>query len=230
MPSPFRSAAATETGLDARGVVDLGGEGAVAVVEQHAHGVAAVVRDGEVGLAVAVQVRRRDRRGARCPWGSRPWRRSRAPRCTGGRTPRRRSSAPPPQATGVPPAQTPAWQVLPMRHASPSRQAVPSATGTWTGTPSSHTSSVQGLPSSTGTHAAPPAPPPPPVLGVVPPTPPVPLGPAPVVLRVTSSVDLRPHPSGPASDPSTSEETASRRAPASIPGRRRSSSGEIAHG
>ena len=63
LPSPLKSATATEAGLVPTAIVDGGREGAVAVAEEHAHGVAAVVGDGEVGLAVAVQVRHRDRAG-----------------------------------------------------------------------------------------------------------------------------------------------------------------------
>jgi ankyrin repeat protein len=50
-------------GAAARGVVVLGSEGAIAVVEQHAHGVAPEVRDGEVGHSITVQIRCRDRPG-----------------------------------------------------------------------------------------------------------------------------------------------------------------------
>ena len=64
LPSPLTSATATESGDPARGVGGLGSEGAVAVSQQHAHGVAAVVGDDEVGHAVAVEVRDRDRCGS----------------------------------------------------------------------------------------------------------------------------------------------------------------------
>jgi hypothetical protein len=44
----------------ARGVVERAGEGAVAVVEQHAHRILIRARGDEVDRAVTVQVRRRD--------------------------------------------------------------------------------------------------------------------------------------------------------------------------
>lgn len=53
--------ASSGTDSRARGVVDLGGEGAVAIVEQHADRVVAPVRDSEVRVAIAIQIRRGDR-------------------------------------------------------------------------------------------------------------------------------------------------------------------------
>ena len=50
-------------GLAADGVVGLGLERAVAVAQQDAHRVAAVVGHGQVGLAVAVEIAHRDGQG-----------------------------------------------------------------------------------------------------------------------------------------------------------------------
>ena len=61
LPSPLTSPTATERGDEPTAKVAGSAEGAVAVAQQHAHGVAAVVGDDEVGLAVAVDVR--DRHG-----------------------------------------------------------------------------------------------------------------------------------------------------------------------
>ena len=72
LPSPFRSPTATESGCVPGAVVALGREGAVAAVEEHAHGVRRTdVRGREVGLAVAVQVADRDRVGVASRCGSR---------------------------------------------------------------------------------------------------------------------------------------------------------------
>ena len=57
LPSPLRSATATEAGPLPAGKVRRGLEGAVAVAQQHAHVVAAVVGGDDVGDAVAVEVR-----------------------------------------------------------------------------------------------------------------------------------------------------------------------------
>ena len=65
--------------------------------------------------------------------------------------------------TGVPVAQTPAWQVSEPLQRSPSSQSVPSAAGTWLTTPvaGAQLSVVHGLPSSTaeapGRHVPPPS-------------------------------------------------------------------------
>ena len=57
LPSPFRSAIASEAGPLPAGKVCCAAERAVAVAQEHAHGVAAVVGRDDVGDAVASQVR-----------------------------------------------------------------------------------------------------------------------------------------------------------------------------
>ena len=57
-PSPLKSPATMASGIGPHGVGDLVLEGAVAVAQQHRHGVVALVCDGQVGAAVAVEVPR----------------------------------------------------------------------------------------------------------------------------------------------------------------------------
>ncbi len=59
LPSPFTSATATAERLDTGGEGLLVLEGAIAVAQQHAHGVIIGVGDDDVGLAIAVHVRHR---------------------------------------------------------------------------------------------------------------------------------------------------------------------------
>ena len=59
-PSPVKSPATMASGVGPHRVRDLGLERAVAVAQQDRHVVRAVVGDGQVGAAVAVEVPRHD--------------------------------------------------------------------------------------------------------------------------------------------------------------------------
>ena len=66
-PSPLKSPATRRAGAITRRVRHLVLEGAVAVAQQHRHVVGAVVGDGQVGAAVAVEVPRHEGDLARSP-------------------------------------------------------------------------------------------------------------------------------------------------------------------
>ena len=61
MPSPLKSADSQRVRVEADGYDFLRLERAVAVAQQHAHGVVHSIGDDEVGLAVAVDVHHRER-------------------------------------------------------------------------------------------------------------------------------------------------------------------------
>ena len=63
LPSPVTSATATESWVIAGGEGLLGLEGPVAVAQQHAYRITAVIGHDDVGFAVAVQIANRHRSG-----------------------------------------------------------------------------------------------------------------------------------------------------------------------